>query len=153
MHSRIFQVSLEPIVKADYITESDYWESWFTQEIADYVDENTDRNDDIEWFKSSCNGFVFDKDDKGEYFIVKDKGAYFEKKFKMFSEAVGKIKDYTLNDFSLGIVEMWTLRYAYEDRFGFYVDADGELMNLDRFVRGCATNAKYYIGGTIDYHF
>ena len=152
MHSRIFQVSLEPITKADYITESDYWEHWFTREIADYVDEDTNRNDDIEWMKSCCNEFIFDKDDRGEYFIIADKEAYFADKFKMFSEAVDKIKDYTLSDFTHGIMEMWTLRHAYEDRFGFYVDVDGELMSLDSFVRNCAKDAKYYIGNTIDYH-
>ena len=152
MHSRIFQVSLDPITKADYITESDYWEHWFTREIADYVDEDTNRNHDIEWFKSCCNGFVFDKDERGEYFIVEDKEKYFADKFKMFSEAVDKIKDYTLSGFTQGVAEMWGLRHAYEDRFGFYLDADGELMTLDRFVRGCAKGAKYYIGGTIDYH-
>ena len=152
MHSRIFQVSLDPIAKADYITESNYWDHWFTREIADYVNENTNRSDDIEWVKSCCNGFVFDKDDRGEYFIVEDKEAYFKKKFESFTQTIDKIKNYTLQDFTKGFFEMWRLKSAYEDIFGFYVDADGELMNLDRFVRLCATNVKYYIGSTIDYH-
>ena len=47
MHSRIFQVSMEPIEKDDYILERDYWDHWFTREIADYVNGSTNRNDDI----------------------------------------------------------------------------------------------------------
>ena len=47
---------------------------------------------------------------------------------------------------------MRTLKNAYEDKFGFYVNADGETMSLDSFVRGCSAGEKYYIGATIDYH-
>ena len=75
------------------------------------------------------------------------------KKFERFTQTIDKIKDYTLEDFSKGFFEMWGLKDAYEDKFGFYVDADGEVMNFDSFVRGCAKDAKYYIGGTIDYHW
>ena len=45
------------------------------------------------------------------------------------------------------------LKNANENKFGFYVDADGELMTFDTFIRKCVTNEKYYIGGTVDYHF
>ena len=153
MHSRIFQVSLEPIDEWDYITESYYWDHWFTREIADYVDDATNRDDDIKWLMECCDGFTFNKDDKGEYFIVEDKEVYFKKNFERFMQTIDKIKDYTLEDFSKGFFEMWELKDAYEDKFGFYVDADGEVMNFDSFVRGCAKDAKYYIGGTLDYHW
>lgn len=152
MHSRIFQVSMEPIEKDDYILESDYWDHWFTREIADYVNGSTNRNDDIRWLMMCCDGFTFDNDDKGEYFIVEDKEIYFKEKFERFMQTIDKIKDYTLEDFSKGFFEMWGLKDAYEDKYGFYIDADGELITLDRFIRACALNAKYYIGGTIDYH-
>ena len=153
MHSRIFQVSFDPIEKENYIGESHYWDHWFVGEIADYVNENTDRDDDIKWLKDCCNGFIFGEDEDGEYFIVESKEEYFKEKFERFMEALDKIKSCTLEDFARGFFEMWTLKDAYEDKFGFYVDADGELMNLDDFVRGCAKNEKYYIGATIDYHF
>lgn len=153
MHSRIFQVSLEPIDKWDYIEESDYWDHWFTREIADYVDDDTNREEDIKWLISCCDGLILHKDDKGEYFIVKNKEAYFAKKFERFTQTIDKIKDYTLKDFTEGFFEMWGLKDAYEDKFGFYVDADGEVMNFDSFVRACAKDEKYYIGGTIDYHW
>ena len=154
MHSRIFQVSMEPIKKEDYIRESDYWEHWFTSQIADYVDGDTDRESDIDWLSEYSNAFVFGKDDGREYFIVKDKAEYFKHSFKRFTEAINTIKDYTLEDFIGGFYgAMYQLKDAYEDKFGFYVNADGETMTLDDFVRRCVTGEKYYIGATIDYHF
>lgn len=153
MHSRIFQVSLNPIPEYEYFSEFDYYDHWFTNEIADYVDENTDREDDINWLKTYANALIFDSDDNGEYFIVTSKEEYFKEKFAAFHKFLDIVKGYTLQEFAAGIYEMWGLKDAYEDKFGFYVDADGELMNLDSFIRRCVTNEKYYIGGTIDYHF
>ena len=155
MHSRIFQVGLSPIEKDDYITEDTYFDHWFTNEWADYVSEDDDRKDSIEWLKGSYGqkGIEFGVDDNGEYFIVKSRQAYFEDSFKAFTEIINKIKEYTLDDFTYGFHEMWSLKNAYEDKTGFYVDADGELMTFDGFVRVCATEEKYYIGGTLDYHF
>lgn len=154
MHSRIFQVSKKPIDKCDYIEESNYWDHWFLNSVADYVSEHCDRNEDIQWLKDcyTTKGIEFGADDNGEYFIVKSKQAYFEYSFNKFMEIIDKIKNYTLDDFVQGFFEMYLLKDAYEEKFGFYVDADGELINFDSFVRLCATEEKYYIGGTIDYH-
>lgn len=153
MHSRIFQVSMEPIEKDYYICESDYWESWFLNSIADYVNDDCDRTEDIQWLKDCCdNAMTFGQDKNGDYFIINSKTKYFEKAFERFKLALDKIKDTTIDDFAQGIFEVWQLKNAHEDRFGFYADVDGELMTFDAFVRLCATGEKYYIGGTIDYH-
>lgn len=155
MHSRIFQVSMEPINEHEYITESDYYEHWFTREIADYVNECTDRHSDIEWL-AACykeKGISFDSDENGEYFIVTSREKYFEDKFNKFKEAISKVEKCSLEDFSKGLLNMWFVKDAYEEKFAFYVDADGEVMTFDSFVRGCAVNEKYYIGGTMDYHW
>ena len=154
MHSRIFQASLKPIDKIEYIEESNYWDHWFVGSVADYVTESDDRDEDIQWLKDchSHHGLEFGKDDNGEFFIVKDKCAYFERSFDVFKETLDKIKDCTLEDFAQGFHEMWQLKNAYEDKFDFYIDADGELLSLDSFIRLCATEEKYYIGGTLDFH-
>ena len=154
MHSRIFQVSMNPIEKYDYIRESDYYDHWFTNEIADYVNGDTDRESDIEWLQEYSNAFDFGADDDGIYFIVKDKAEYFKPSFKRFQEAINTINNYTFEDFVDGFYgAMYQLKDAYEDKFGFYINADGETMSLDSFVRRCVTGEKYYIGATIDYHF
>lgn len=154
MHSRIFQASLNPIEKYDYIEESNYWDHWFLNSVADYVSETRDRNDDIEWLKDCYenHGLEFGMDNNGEYFIVKDKCAYFECSFDRFKEILDKVKDYTLDDFAKGFHEMYMLKDAYEEKYGFYVDLDDDLISFDSFIRVCATEEKYYIGGTIDYH-
>ena len=152
MHSRIFQMSLEPIETNDYITESDYCDHWFVREWADYVSDDCNRNEDIEWLKESSKGISFDKDNNGEYLIVTSKKEYFIPAYENFIKALDKIGRPTIKEFVNGI-DLWYLKNANEDKFGFYVDADGELMTFDTFIRKCVTNEKYYIGGTVDYHF
>lgn len=153
MHSRIFQVSDAPFEREDYITECDYYDHWFTREIADYVNDDCNREDDIAWLKESVKGFEFGKDDSGEYFIVTDKVKYFEEAFYRFKDAIDKIKDCTIDEFVNGIYGMWDLKDSYDDKYGFYIDNDGDMESLDGFIRGCFADKKYYIGGTVDYHF
>lgn len=155
MHSRIFQVSTEPIDKADYITESDYYDHWFTHSIADYVNGNCYRDEDLKWLEDCYDekGIKFGVDDNGEYLIIESKKAYFENSFNKFMETLDKIKNYTIDDFAQGFFEMWILKESYEDKFGFYMDTeDNGLITIDSFVRTYPENVKVYIGGTIDYH-
>ena len=153
MHSRIFQVSISPIKEVDYITEADYdYEHWFYREITDYVVASDDRNADIEWLKSCAKGLIFDKDNYGDYFIVKSKEDYFERRFKVFQNILDKIKECTIENFANDMFELWSLKNAYEEKFGFYVDIDGEMMSFDSFVRCFAVNEKWYVGNTLDYH-
>lgn len=157
MHSRIFQVSSKPIEKHDYITESDYYDHWFTHEIADYVNGNTERDYDIDWLANYCKGFSFERDENGEYFIIEDKGLYFSNAFENFKQALEKIGNPTLDEFVNGI-DLWNLKNSYEDKFSFYIEcADceygSELMSLDTFVRISNVGEKYYLGGTVDYHW
>lgn len=154
MHSRIFQVSMTPIKEIDYATEADYnYEHWFCREIADYVVASDDRKADIEWLKNSTKGLIFDEDKYGNYFVVKSKEDYFESKFESFKSILDKIKKCTIEDFANGIFDMYSLNKTYDYKFGFYIDADGEVITFDSFVRNCTTNEKYYIGSSLDYHY
>lgn len=151
MHSRIFQVSLEPIAQEDYIEEALYWDHWFLNSVADYVTDSN-RDEDIDWLKDCEEGLTFGADDNGEYFIVNSKEQYFEKKFKRFKNAVDSIKSCTLEEFTKDIFTVWELKNAYEDKFGFYVDLNYDVLSFDSFIRACTTDVKYYLGGTLDYH-
>ena len=157
MHSRIFQVSTEPIEKCDYIIESDYWDHWFTNSFADYVNDDCDREYDISWL-DSCYGtdiLEFGVDNNGNYFIIKNKQKYFEGKYNRFVETIEKIKNCTIDEFIKSIGhEIWTLKDAYEDKFGFYIQtSENGLITLDSFMRAYPEGTKFYIGGTIDYHY
>ena len=136
MHSRIFQVSEKPIDKADYIEESNYWDHWFIGSVADYVNDNCDRNDDIQWLADCAKGYSVGRDKNGEYLIIENKEKYFEDAFRQFKATLDVLKDCTLQDFTKDIFEMYGLKNAYEEKF----------------IRNFPENVKYYIGGTIDYH-
>lgn len=153
MHSRIFQVDSKPINKEDYIEESTYWDHWFVNSIADYVNDNCDRNDDIQWLKDCAKGYSIGCDENGEYLIIENKEEYFKNSFERFKELLDKIKDSTIQDFTKGIFEMYGLKNAYEEKFGFYMETDGYgLITMDSFIRDFPEDVKFYIGGTIDYH-
>lgn len=157
MHSRIFQISETPIDKCDYIEEDKYYDHWFTNSVADYVNGNTDRNDDIEWLKDCYEnrGLSFGIDDGGEYFVIEDKLKYFAPKLEEFKSMINKLLDITIEDFASikGDMDMYHLRMSYEEKFGFYIDSyDWGLCALDDFIRQNQNGDKFYIGATIDYH-
>lgn len=142
----------------DYIEESRYYDHWFTNSIADYVDENTDREGDIEWLKECFDneGLSFGTDDGGEYFIVEDKSKFFANSFKEFKKALKELSKITLDDFITDKVDiqMYVLESTYYNKFGFYVDNDDTgVETFDECVRRSSNGTKYYIGATIDYHF
>ena len=160
MHSRIYQISKAPIDRDDYIKESTYYDHWFLNSVADYVNEDTNRNDDIKWLQSCYGnkGLSFGQDDNGKYFIVEDKAKYFETNFEEFKKALVELSNITIDDFisDKGGMDLYRLKSSYDDEFGFYIDDGGEyygLTTFDSFMRDANTGEKYYIGATIDYHF
>lgn len=160
MHSRLYQISKTPIDRDDYIEEDKYYDHWFTSSVADYVDGDTDRDDDIEWLQNCYGnkGLSFSKDDSGEYFIVEDKTKYFEAKFKEFQKELKELSEKTLDEFMSGEsdMSMYRLKTSYDDDCNFYIDDNYEyhgVATFDRFMRSATEGTKYYIGATIDYHF
>jgi hypothetical protein len=160
MHSRIYQISKAPIDKLDYIDEEKYYDHWFTNSVADYVNGDTDRDYDIEWL-GNCyknKGLSFGQDNNGEYFIVENKTKYFEANFEKFQKELKELSEKTLDDFMGGESNMslYRLKSSYDNEFGFYIDDEDEyhgVATFDRFMRCATVGTKYYIGATIDYHF
>lgn len=156
MHSRIFQVGTQPIVKADYIKKSFFYDHWFLDQIADYVLDDTDRQDDIEWLKGYAKqGITFGADENGEFFTITDKNEFFKTKFKAFKDALQKLSTMTIDEFVTDInnLDIYEMQQAYNETHGFYVCYNDGVLTLDEFVRFAETDTKYYIGATIDYHF
>lgn len=49
---------------------------------------------------------------------------------------------------------MYRMKTAYCEKFDFYVSSDEfDTIPLDEFIRYAEIGRRYYIGGTIDYHF
>ena len=158
MHSRIFQISKNPIDKEDYIEESNYWDHWFTNSVADYVNGDTDRDNDIQWLKNCYGdtGLSFGVDNGGEYFIITDKAKYFASNFETFQKTLKELSEITLDDFVNGQcgVQMHILKSTYDDDLGFYVDGDDTgMQTFDDCIRYSENGTKFYIGSTIDYHW
>ena len=157
MHSRIFQISKTPIDRRDYIEEDNYYDHWFTNLVADYVDGNTDRDDDINWLKNCYEekGLSFGADDNGEYFIIEDKAKYFAVNFEEFKKSLQELSESTFEDFISGECgyALYRLKNSYSDKFGFYVECEScGCETFDGFMRHATVGDKYYIGATIDYH-
>lgn len=157
MHSRIFQISREPINKDEYISEADYYDSGFIGEIADYVSDYTDRDDDIELIKARLEGVA---DFNGDSFTIKNQRKYFEKKFSNFLETIEDISLLTFEDFCTDesdfSYKMYKLESAYRDKFKFYINDNGEYAGtepIDDFMRRAKNGDVFYIGATLDYHF
>lgn len=152
MHSRVIQLSLEPISNENYI-EADY-ENGFLSTIADYTSEDTDRNEDIKWIDDYIKdyGAELNNDNKSFYFPRGFKNKYFEKRFECLKEMIDKM---SLNTFSCSDSVVYNIDNLSCNKYGFYIsiDNDNEYIPLDSFVRNLNEDTTYYIGGTLDYHF
>lgn len=160
MHSKIFQLSTEPISKEDYKTADDYVDTGFMQ-IADYTDDmdDEDRESCIDWFsKYLASGAEL----KNGVLEIKDKKKLLEGQFQTFRKTAGLLQYVSLDDFcepefskgteDLGYL-MYTLDAAYSDKYGYYVDIDDYPAPLSDFLRRAHNGDRYYIGAVIDYHF
>lgn len=71
MHSRIIELSKDPILKHERMCESSV-PDWFYHSIADYTDADTDRDHDIKWFLDAV-ARVVDVAEDGKSFTFKRK--------------------------------------------------------------------------------
>ena len=152
MHSRIFQMDIEPINKEDHIDESTFYEDTFIGSIADYVDEDTNRDEDIQWLVDCYEKYGMEYNKEEGYVVFKEdfKENYFRERFKLFKEAVDEL---TFEDFAYDMrANLYKVRSLMEDRFSFYVYFIDYWMTFDRFVRQLEKGKKYYLGATINYH-
>lgn len=152
MHSRIFQISENPISEENYIDESSYYEG-FVGRIADYVSDS-DVESDLNWLGRS-SGLEVDVESKT--IIIKSKEKYFARKFKDFKANLKELSKLDINKFTTMESDfmMFHLKTCYENEYGFYMDDDGEyhgLTTLDHWVRISKENVPYYVGATFDYH-
>lgn len=99
MHSRIIELSKEPDLKQERISEASIPE-WFCNTIADYTDANTDRDHDIKWFLS-CVGNYVDVAEDGQSFTFRPKAKqmHFERSYHTFLDKVCELTGISLGAF------------------------------------------------------
>ncbi len=158
MHSRIIELSDEPILAHERVHECSI-PDWFYHSIADYVDADTDREQDIQWFLESLTGVV-DVAEDGESFTFKPKAKqkHFERQYHAFLDKACELTGISLDAFvgetkyDIGMA-MYKLNAYYQDTFAFYIYYKDELKNLDDWIREADLSGSFYFGGTLDYHF
>ena len=162
MHSRIFQISKNPIDEDDYIDADHYCgcdDEWFLASVADYVSDVDDRDAELDEWLSRFNGRGLEYDSEKETLSVIDRERFFAGKYAKFREMLQTLAGATLADFSgegnyIGM-DVYRLSASYEDKFAIYVDntEDGTGLNtFDEFVRHAEKGIPYYLGGVVDYH-
>ena len=154
MHSRLFQLSLEPIEEDDLIDDFDLQYNFIGQ-IADYARDSVDKEDDLEWLESVIgkHGAVIDHKKKTICFEEGFKLSYFKKKFDSFKERVSDLTLETFAGISKGSsMDLYVVEKLLEDKFDFYIYIDYPQC-LDDFVRDLEEGKTYYFGNIIDYHF
>lgn len=174
MYSRIYQLSTSPISKDEFITTEDiaYAPFNFIGDIADYVDDIPEAQIGSEFvalyraMSHANNSHPFAVNmvkttlDSPHTFIFGDnfRIGYFADKFANFQTMLERLSGIDQETFStneansLGYM-MYLLREAVDNRFGYYIWIDDDLLTLDEFVRSCELNTPYYCGNVLDYHF
>ena len=99
MHSRIIELSKDPILKHERMCESSV-PDWFYHSIADYTDADTDRDHDIKWFLDAVARVVdVAEDGKSFTFKPKAKQKYFERQYHAFLDKACELAGISLDAF------------------------------------------------------
>ena len=150
MHSRIFQLTVEPVPKDEWFSADDICDSSFIGAVADYVrtQPEDEREDDIGWL---INGYekIFKRNGDTLEVLPGAKHVYFAEDYKKFKQEASSL---TLDDFC-NDYKMWLMRALINDRFSFYIyDEDCYPKTLDLFMREVKECSVLHIGGIVDYH-
>ena len=136
MHSRIIELSKDPILKHERMCESSV-PDWFYHSIADYTDADTDRDHDIKWFLDAVARVVdVAEDGKSFTFKPKAKQKYFERQYHAFLDKACELTGISLDAFvgeakyDIGMA-MYKLNEHYQDTNPYWVDMREA---MDRFT-------------------
>lgn len=161
MHSRIFQISTEPILPDEYMSDSYFdYDHWFFHHIADSVADDEDREYSIRWLFETLavgNGLL---SIDGDSFLLHEgyHASYWDGRYSAFIRKAEALCALTASEFAQGGASMllYQVGQLHEETSGFYAVArigDYEnLVTMDEFIRHAKVDTRYYIGGTVDYH-
>ena len=158
MHGRIHQIETHPLVPDEALSMR--WDlDDIKPEIADYVGNDPNPTNSITWLKENlanrCGDTIIILDDG---FILQEgfREAYFRHAHERFLNELRGLEKYSLSDFATGQIwkGVFNLNEDYNDRFGDYVwSEDNGLETRDEFMRHAKPGIRYYLGGTLDYHW
>ena len=153
-HSRIIEVSTDPLDRSKWAVADDFIKNGFVGFVADYT---SDLNEAERLDSIACFGECI----KDAYGIVQE-GSY----HKLIPLPQGKVKYFTnrldalvtlVNNISIEEFcqshAVWQIEELLRQKQSFYVCENGEYQTLDTFIRDCCYEGEeYYICAVIDYH-
>jgi hypothetical protein len=153
MHSTIFQLEEKPLrFEEDWACEEDFYDD-FVGTIADYVSEDVDREEEINYFVKYLGqyGIIYNSEEQSIVFPEGFKAEYFSERFFKLKKIV---EDITIEEFSTDSTKVWILKNLIEEKYGIYIYHKGSWKTFDEFIRyNLQEGQKYYIGNVLDYHF
>ena len=173
MHSRIFEIKKNK-TDVNNLYESSIECSTMDWCGMDYVAEiNEDYEEsDIQWLQNSYqDAITIDTKERSLQFIDIEK--FMQSSFNSFRDTLTLLNNVTIKEFSKSGIHskdpntaknplddisylMYVLNTAYEDRSGFYVYYDDNVIPINKFVReyaGDILSETFYIGNILDYHY
>lgn len=156
MHSRIYQIAPTPVKRECYLTPSDFIDHCFTSSVADYIDDEVDRDADLKSLCERLNGIAAFEAAESFRVLPGGKEIYFAKAFETFVAARDKTLGMGLSEFASGgyCESVHIMKRTYCETFDIYVTSDDlDMIPLDDFIRHAEIGRSYYIGATLDYHF
>jgi hypothetical protein len=154
---RIFQISTEPVPADGYISASDYEDTWFLDRVAESVDEENQRPEDIGNLKNllvSKKAAAFRDTDNSFVFLPGGKEAYFTKAYEAFEAARSQTMKMGLSEFASGNEfkdAVWNMKNAHCEVFDHYVSTGSDTIPFDKFIRQADLSVRYYIGGVVGF--
>lgn len=152
MHSRIIELSTQPISEDERISESDYYDNGFIGNIADYVNGKTNRERDIKWFIAFLKAKDIIVANTDESFTMGEnvREKFFKERYEQLKNHMGNM---SLEEFCSDSLNVYQFKTYIENKYGFYIHNDGCYETLDNFMRYVLDGQTWYFGGTLDYHF
>lgn len=172
MHSRIIQISKQPISESDYLTCDDilYNEDGFIPYIADYVkdlDDDVAKADLKEWLETGKDLDIwnFAENNKQTYIIFSEEQLknYRKRRLDIILNECQKViinKNSIEDEFieSGGMSKFYSLKSALNDELQHRIFERDEWLSLNIneekwLCTEAEPNVKYYVGNILDYHF
>ena len=157
MHSKIYQISLKPLEKEDYLKPSDLYEN--SQDFADYIGDEFEGDSRIECIEylSECLSEFFDYVGNGTL-LYKGMGDFLTdwvEQIKLLADSI--TPENVLKELNLYYLSSVTEKTHKNMSSRFYIEDyncfAGPLSDLVEFLATRKEGEKIYVGSVIDYHF
>ena len=162
MYSTIYQISKNPIKENDYIDESRSYDMGFVNHIADYMNDEIDRDDEIIDLKECLKDIA---EFEGDKFTIRNKEAFFKDKYTMWIKSLKLLEQMSFETFAsleggrcyYDLICQKNLSDGFFDyKYGTYFTDNGEdfdYATFEKFMRRTQNGDVWYIGKIYLYHW